>query len=69
MLLQRHGHAFAARIGGFAPKRTPVAFRLIPKEEKFYDDFRAVAEQITKGAALLEQMVATDPLITSVRFS
>jgi predicted phosphate transport protein (TIGR00153 family) len=38
-----------------------VAFRLIPKEEKFYDDFRAVAEQITKGAALLEQMIATDP--------
>jgi len=38
-----------------------VAFRLIPKEEKFYDDFTAVAVQITKGAALLEQMVATDP--------
>jgi uncharacterized protein len=38
-----------------------VAFRLIPKEEKFYDDFTAVAEQITKGAALLEQMIATDP--------
>jgi hypothetical protein len=38
-----------------------VAFRLIPKEEKFYDDFTAVAEQITKGAALLEQMIASDP--------
>jgi predicted phosphate transport protein (TIGR00153 family) len=38
-----------------------VAFRLIPREEKFYDDFTAVAVQITKGAALLEQMVATDP--------
>ena len=38
-----------------------MAFRLIPKEEKFYDDFTAVAEQITKGAALLEQMIATDP--------
>ena len=38
-----------------------MAFRLIPKEEKFYDDFTAVAVQITKGAALLEQMVATDP--------
>lgn len=38
-----------------------MAFRLIPREEKFYDDFTAVAEQIAKGAALLEQMVATDP--------
>jgi predicted phosphate transport protein (TIGR00153 family) len=38
-----------------------VAFRLIPKEEKFYDDFTAVAVQITKGAALLEQMIASDP--------
>ncbi len=38
-----------------------MAFRLIPKEEKFYDDFIAVAVQIAKGAALLEQMIATDP--------
>lgn len=38
-----------------------MAFRLIPKEEKFYDDFIAVAVEITKGAALLEKMVATDP--------
>jgi uncharacterized protein len=38
-----------------------VAFRLIPKEEKFYDDFRALGQEITKGAALLEQMIATDP--------
>jgi predicted phosphate transport protein (TIGR00153 family) len=38
-----------------------VAFRLIPKDEKFYDDFTAVAVQITKGAALLEQMLASDP--------
>lgn len=38
-----------------------MAFRLIPKEEKFYDDFIAVAVQITKGAGLLEQMIASDP--------
>ncbi len=38
-----------------------MAFRLIPKEEKFYDDFTAVAVEITRGAALLEQMIATDP--------
>ncbi|MDQ3069453.1 MAG: DUF47 family protein [Acidobacteriota bacterium] len=38
-----------------------MAFRLIPKEEKFYDDFIAVAAEITKGARLLEQMIATDP--------
>jgi uncharacterized protein len=38
-----------------------VAFRLIPKEEKFYDDFSALAVQITRGAQLLEQMLSTDP--------
>src|ERR687891_945322 len=37
-----------------------VAFRLIPKEERFYDDFTAMAEQIRVGAILLEQMLAPD---------
>jgi predicted phosphate transport protein (TIGR00153 family) len=34
-----------------------VAFRLIPKEERFFDDFVAMAEQIRKGAALLDEML------------
>jgi uncharacterized protein len=38
-----------------------VAFRLIPKEERFYDDFTAMAEQIRHGAELLESMMAPDP--------
>jgi len=38
-----------------------VAFRLIPREEKFYDDFVAIADQLTKGAALLEGLLSTDP--------
>jgi predicted phosphate transport protein (TIGR00153 family) len=37
-----------------------VAFRLIPKEEKFFEDFVAMAEQIHKGSLLLEQMLAPD---------
>src|SRR3954464_11579984 len=37
-----------------------MAFRLIPKEERFYDDFTAMAEQIRVGAELLEQMLAPD---------
>jgi predicted phosphate transport protein (TIGR00153 family) len=37
-----------------------VAFRLIPKEEKFYDDFAALADQIRYGARLLESMLAPD---------
>jgi uncharacterized protein len=37
-----------------------VAFRLIPKEERFYDDFTAMAEQIRHGAELLDQMLAPD---------
>jgi predicted phosphate transport protein (TIGR00153 family) len=37
-----------------------VAFRLIPREERFYDDFVAMAKQIRHGAALLEAMLAPD---------
>jgi uncharacterized protein len=44
--------------GGFVGR-----FRLIPREEKFYDDFRAMADQLKVGARLLEQMLATDPPI------
>src|SRR5229473_7708488 len=37
-----------------------VAFRLIPKEERFYDDFTAMAGQIRHGAELLDAMMAPD---------
>ena len=37
-----------------------VAFRLIPTEERFYDDFSAMALQIRHGAELLDQMMAPD---------
>jgi predicted phosphate transport protein (TIGR00153 family) len=38
-------------------------FRLIPREEKFYADFMAMADQLRNGARLLEEMLATDPPI------
>jgi predicted phosphate transport protein (TIGR00153 family) len=37
-----------------------VAFRLIPREERFYDDFVALAREIRNGAGLLEEMLAPD---------
>jgi len=37
-----------------------VAFRLIPREEKFYTDFQALADELKRGSGLLEQMVAPD---------
>ena len=37
-----------------------MAFRLIPREERFFDDFVALAEQIQKGAGLLEEMLAPE---------
>lgn len=37
-----------------------MAFRLIPREERFFDDFLALAEQIRRGAILLEEMLAPD---------
>ena len=36
-------------------------FRLIPREEKFYADFIALADQLVTGAGLLERMLASDP--------
>jgi hypothetical protein len=37
-----------------------LAFRLIPKEERFFDDFVAMAEQIQHGAGILEEMLAPE---------
>ena len=34
--------------------------RLMPREERFFDDFVALAEQIQKGAGLLEEMLAPE---------
>ncbi|HEY2906045.1 MAG TPA: DUF47 family protein [Vicinamibacterales bacterium] len=37
-----------------------MAFRLIPREEKFYTDFQALADELKRGSRLLEEMVAPD---------
>jgi predicted phosphate transport protein (TIGR00153 family) len=37
-----------------------VAFRLLPREEKFYTDFEALADQLKNGARLLEEMLAPE---------
>ena len=37
-----------------------MTFRLLPKEERFYDDFVALGEQIRRGAAILEEMLAPE---------
>ncbi len=37
-----------------------MAFRLIPREERFFDDFVALAEQINRGAGLLQEMLVPD---------
>ncbi len=36
-------------------------FSLIPREETFYVDFVAMADQLRVGARLLEEMLSTDP--------
>ena len=38
-------------------------FRLIPREEKFYEDFKSMADELRRGARLLEAMLAVDPPI------
>jgi uncharacterized protein len=35
-----------------------MAFRLIPREEKFYTDFQAFGDELIRGARLLEEMLA-----------
>src|SRR6266704_2305090 len=35
--------------------------RLLPREEKFYTDFSAMADELRVGARLLEEMVSVDP--------
>jgi predicted phosphate transport protein (TIGR00153 family) len=37
-----------------------VVFRLIPREEKFFSDFLALADELQNGARRLEEMVAPD---------
>ncbi len=48
------GSACATRLGA------RLAFRLsfIPREEKFYSDFQALADELQRGARLLEEMLA-----------
>lgn len=37
-----------------------MAFRLIPREEKFYADFQALAAELERGAGLLQDMLVPD---------
>ncbi len=37
-----------------------MAFRLIPREEKFFGDFLSMADELQKGAKLLEDMLGPD---------
>ena len=37
-----------------------MAFRLIPREEKFYSDFQAMADELQRAAGMLEEMLAPD---------
>jgi uncharacterized protein len=37
-----------------------MAFRLLPREEKFYSDFQALADELKRGAGLLEGMLAPE---------
>ena len=37
-----------------------MAFRFLPREERFYSDFQALADELKRGAAALEAMLAPD---------
>ena len=38
-----------------------MRFRLIPREEKFYEDFLAAADNLVAAAKLLDEMLSSDP--------
>lgn len=38
-----------------------MRFRLIPREEKFYEDFLAAADNLVAAARLLDEMLSSDP--------
>ena len=38
-----------------------MRFRLIPREERFFEDFVGMAEELRGGARLLKQMLAVEP--------
>ena len=38
-----------------------MRFRLIPREEKFYTDFLAMADNLAAAARLLDEMLSSDP--------
>jgi uncharacterized protein Yka (UPF0111/DUF47 family) len=38
-----------------------LAFRFLPREETFYGDFLTMADELQKGAKLLEEMLAAEP--------
>jgi uncharacterized protein Yka (UPF0111/DUF47 family) len=38
-----------------------VAFHLLPREEKFYAEFTALADQLVEGSAQLARMLASEP--------
>src|SRR5882762_2580157 len=52
-----HRPACNDRVNGSATLLAPMAFRLIPREEKFYGDFLALADELKRGAHLLEDML------------
>src|SRR5258707_179174 len=47
-------------VNGSATLPGLMAFRLIPREEKFYTDFQALATELKHGARLLEEMLAPE---------
>jgi predicted phosphate transport protein (TIGR00153 family) len=40
-----------------------LRFRLIPRNEDFYGQFSALATEVRRGGALLEQMLAAEPVL------
>src|SRR6185295_14011766 len=47
-------------VSGASGGASVAFFRLIPREEKFYSDFLALADELMRGSRMLEEMLAAD---------
>src|SRR5476649_2175575 len=49
-----------SRVNGSVTIHPFMAFRLLPREEKFYTDFQALGDELKRDARLLEEMLTPD---------
>ena len=53
----RRFNAAVTNVSGSATNPSTDGLRFLPREDKFYSDFQALADELQRGARLLEEML------------